>query len=93
MILVTYTCEECVQPFDRRPKKKGYRFCSPKCANARQTKLTAESLRPYAEKGSRTKVVAGDLGVTHTTVCRALRRHGLHRLWSLRRFKKCAVAA
>jgi hypothetical protein len=91
--MVTYTCEHCIKQFDRRPKKDGYRYCSPKCANARQIKVTAEALLPYAEKGTRTKVIAGAFGVETHAVHRALRRYGLHRLWSLRRFKKCAVAA
>lgn len=91
MILVTYTCERCTKQFDRRRKKKGFRFCSPKCANAR--KVTAEVLRPYVERGVRAKSIAADLGVEIHAVCRGLRRYGLHREWSLRRFKKCAVAA
>jgi hypothetical protein len=93
VILVTYTCERCEQQFDRRPKKKGYRFCSTTCSNLRQTKVTPEKLRPYAERGAHIKVIAGDLGVVYHTVKRALRSHGLHRAWSLNRFKKCAVAA
>lgn len=93
MNLVTYTCERCEQQFDRRPKKKGYRYCSPKCANASHIKVTAEMLLPYAARGARIKVIAGDLGVGYHTIKCALRTHGLHRRWSLRRFKKCAVAA
>jgi hypothetical protein len=93
VIVVTYTCERCTKQFDRRPKRKGYQFCSRKCANAGQIKVTTENLRPYAEKGARTKVIAAALGVEPHAICRALRRCDLHRTWSLRRFKKCAVAA
>jgi endogenous inhibitor of DNA gyrase (YacG/DUF329 family) len=81
VILVTYTCEHCTSQFDRRPKKNGYRFCSTTCSNLRQTKVTPE------------KVIAADLDVVYHTVKRALRAHGLHRAWSLNRYKKCAAVA
>lgn len=93
MNLVEYTCERCTQQFYRRKKKTDYRFCSPKCANASHIKVTAEMLLPYAARGARIKVIAGALGVEPHAICRALRRYDLHRLWSLRRFKKCAEAA
>lgn len=93
MTVVPYICERCTEQFYRRRKKKAYRYCSPACANARQIKVTPEGLRPFAEKGSHTKVIAAALGVEMHAICRALRRYDLHRTWSLRRFKKCAVAA
>src|SRR5690606_27428886 len=56
-------------------------YCSPKCSNLRQRKLTAEMLRPYAERGTRLKIIRFELGVCHTVVCRSLRQYGLHSLW------------
>lgn len=85
-----YTCQRCTQSFARPSKKAGYRFCSQRCANLRQIKLTAKKLQPYAEKGLRASYIAAQLNVSNSTLHRALIELGLHRLWALRRFKKCA---
>jgi hypothetical protein len=85
-----YTCQRCTQQFERPAKKKGYRYCSQKCANLRQIKLTEKRLRPYAEKGLRATYIATQLKVCNSTLHRAMVDLGLHRLWASRRFKKCA---
>jgi hypothetical protein len=84
-----YTCERCTQQFERPTKKKGYRYCSQKCANLRQIKITARQLRPYAEKGLRAGYICLQLKVSRATLLRAMLEHGMHRLWASRRYKKC----
>lgn len=85
-----YTCRRCTQQFERPTKKKGYRYCSQKCANLRKIKLTARQLKPYAEKGLRATYIAMQLKVSSGALHRAMVYYGLHRLWATRRYKKCA---
>lgn len=85
-----YTCQRCSTVFDRPTKKKGFRYCSQRCANAHQIKITLRQLRPYAEKGLRAGYIATQLKVSLATLHRAMVHYGLHRLWSTRRYKKCA---
>lgn len=85
-----YTCERCKHSFERPAKRKGYRYCSQKCANLRKIKLTARQLKPYAEKGLRATYIAMQLKVSSGALHRAMVHYGLHRLWATRRYKKCA---
>lgn len=85
-----YTCQRCSQQFERPTKKKGYRYCSQKCANLRKIKLTLRQLRPYAEKGLRATYIAMQLKVSSGALHRAMVYYGLHRLWATQRYKKCA---
>ena len=85
-----YTCQRCDASFERTKKKKGYRYCSQKCANLRKIKLTLRQLKPYAEKGLRATYIAMQLKVSSGALHRAMVHYGLHRLWATRRFKKCA---
>ena len=85
-----YTCQRCTKEFERAKKKKGYRYCSQKCANLRKIKITLRQLRPYAEKGLRAGYIAIQLNVSSGALHRAMVHYGLHRLWATRRFKKCA---
>jgi hypothetical protein len=85
-----YTCQRCSVEFKRAKKKKGYRYCSQKCANLRKIKLTLRQLKPYAEKGLRATYIATQLKVSSGALHRAMVHHGLHRLWATRRYKKCA---
>lgn len=90
MNFVTYTCERCFEPFERAPKKGGYRFCSQKCANHHALKLGREELLPFAEIGALNAYMAKRLEVSRCTVRRALMEHGLYKLWASRRYRKCA---
>lgn len=85
-----YTCQRCATTFEREKKKKGYRYCSQKCANLRKIKLTLRQLKPYAEKGLRATYIAMQLKVSSGALHRAMVHYGLHRLWAARRYKKCA---
>lgn len=84
-----YTCQRCSITFERAKKKKGYRYCSQKCANLRKIKLTLRQLKPYAEKGLRATYIAMQLKVSSGALHRAMVYYGLHRLWATRRYKKC----
>lgn len=83
-----YTCERCYEPFER--EKKGYRFCSQKCANQHALKLGRDELLPYAEIGALNAYMAKRLEVSRCTIRRALIEHDLYRLWASRRYRKCA---
>lgn len=88
--LVTYICEKCFKPFVRATKPGGYRFCGHNCANQHALKLGREELLPFAEIGARAGYMAKRLEVSARTVRNALIKHELFRLWSSRRYKKCA---
>lgn len=90
MTFVTYTCERCDDPFDRAPKKGGYRFCSQTCANHHALKLGREELLPFAEIGALNGYIAKRLEVSRWTVRSALIKHGLYRLWYSHRYRECA---
>lgn len=90
MILVVYTCEKCFAVFQRETKPGGYRFCSHQCANQHANKLGREELLPFAEIGARAGYMAKRLEVSARTIRNALIKHDLFRLWSSRRYKKCA---
>ena len=89
-MIVTYSCERCHEPFDREKKPGGYRFCGQKCANQHAVKLGREELLPYAEIGALNHYMAKRLEVSPCTIRRALMAHGLYRLWTSRRYRKCA---
>lgn len=84
-----YTCERCKHSFERPAKRKGYRYCSQKCANQHALKLGREELVPWAEIGARMGYMAKRLEVSPCTLRRALIAHGLYRLWASRRYLKC----
>lgn len=90
MNLVTYTCERCFEPFERGPKKGGYRFCSQNCANQHALKLGRDELLPFAEIGALNGYMAKRLEVSRCTIRRALIEHGLYKLWASHRYLKCA---
>jgi hypothetical protein len=85
-----YTCERCLEAFEREKKPGGYRFCSQKCANQHALKLGRDELLPFAEIGALNSYMASRLEVSRCTIRRALIMHGLHRLWASRRYRKCA---
>lgn len=87
---VIYTCERCHKAFEHDKKPGGYRFCSQTCANQHAVKLGREELLPYAEMGALNHYMARRLEVSPCTVRRALIAHGLYRLWTSRRYFKCA---
>lgn len=87
---VVYTCERCHKAFEHEKKPGGYRFCSQTCANQHAVKLGREELLPYAEMGALNHYMARRLEVSPCTVRRALIAHGLYRLWTSRRYQKCA---
>lgn len=89
-MMVTYTCEKCFTAFERESKPAGYRFCSHRCANQHALKLGREELLPFAEIGARCGYMAKRLEVSERTIRSALIKHELYRLWSSRRYKKCA---
>lgn len=89
--LVAYTCEKCFAVFQRPTKPGGYRFCSHQCANQHAFKLGREELLPFAEIGARAGYMAKRLEVSQRTLRNALVKHDLFRLWSSRRYKKCAM--
>lgn len=91
--MVEYTCEyePCGATFQRRSEgKKKYRFCSERCGNLARRKVTAEMLLPYADRGACSYQIAKGLKINNSAVLPALRRFGLYRLWTSRRYKKCA---
>lgn len=90
MIVVTYTCEHCFQPFERPSKPGGFRFCSPDHANQHAYKLGRGELQQYADIGARIAHIAKRLQVSEHTVRDALKRHGLFRLWYSVRYNRCA---
>lgn len=90
MNFVTYTCEKCLEAFERAHKRGGYRFCSQKCANQHALKLGREELLPFAEIGALNAYMAKRLEVSRCTIRRALMQHGLYQLWTSHRYLKCA---
>lgn len=51
--------------------------------------MNIKKLKRLAPKGSKADYMALELGVHPQTVRKAIRRHGLHREWSLARYAKC----
>lgn len=92
MIWTTYTCQCCGKEFVREGRRK-YLVCSHVCARLHKTKVDLTKLSSFATAGTQLSTMCRELKIVPTTARALLRRHGLHRTWSLRRFKKCAVAA
>lgn len=82
-----HVCEHCAQP-------SADRFCSQKCwGYANRKEIDAGLLAPYVEKGATLLSISAELKIHRNLVRAELIRHGLHKSWANRRYKKCAVAA
>jgi transposase-like protein len=63
------------------------------CKHAKLLKLDFKALREYAVSGATVERIARELNITRQTVRFNLRRIGVHREWTLKRFKKAQVHA
>lgn len=89
-----HICQRCGTKFERRTNGNEYKFCSHACASSSPRKYSVEVLEMLAVQGLTTKEIGERLGFKDpmNSVRKALRKHDLHRVWSLARYKKCQPA-
>lgn len=72
-------CRQCGCEF--KPSKPTVRFCSHNCHDVSREVLSAQKIRRLACAGERKTEIARQLGVSLSTVRRAIGKYGFQREW------------